>query len=199
MAGPETAAVTKALTVNGEKMSTLDVDERELATAVSRYSTVVSIQTETDFPHGLAVHVVSRPPVMNATDGDRSVPVAADGTLLPAVDTAGADIPNVDVADLPGSGKLAGDSLEVATVAGAAPAPLLPLIEGITVEGESGMEITLKGDIPVIFGDSGQATEKWAAVSAVLANPKVKTLTHLDVRVPERPSIGGAAPPLEGG
>ena len=61
-----------------------------------------------------------------------------------------------------------------------------------------GIEVTLKGGIPVKFGDSDAAEEKWAAVSAILANPQVKTLTHLDVRVPERPSIGGAAPQLKG-
>ena len=61
-----------------------------------------------------------------------------------------------------------------------------------------GIQVTLEGGIPVNFGDSDAAEEKWAAVSAILANPQVKTLTHLDVRVPERPSIGGAAPATKG-
>ena len=61
-----------------------------------------------------------------------------------------------------------------------------------------GIQVTLEGGIPVNFGDSDAAEEKWAAVAAILANPQVKTLTHLDVRVPERPSIGGAAPAAKG-
>ena len=35
--------------------------------------------------------------------------------------------------------------------------------------------------------------EKWAAAAAVLADPKLDSLTSLDVRVPERPAAGGAA------
>ena len=83
--------------------------------------------------------------------------------------------------------------MALATVAGAAPDPMRPLIEGLSFS-EDGIEVVLEGEIPVKFGDPGNEEAKWASVAAVLANPKVKTLTHLDVRVPERPSIGGAAP-----
>ncbi len=113
--GPEAPAVTKALTQTAEKMTTLNVDERELATAVSRYSTVISIQAESDFPHGLTIHVVSRPPVMNATEGGNSVGVAADGTLLPGVDASDVKPSDRRCPELPTSGKVTGDSLEVAT------------------------------------------------------------------------------------
>ena len=41
----------------------------ELATSVSRFPTVVAIETETDFPHGLTVNVTGRPPVLLASDG----------------------------------------------------------------------------------------------------------------------------------
>ena len=68
------------------------------------------------------------------------------------------------------------------------------MIESLVIDAGEGIEVTLKGGIPVKFGDPDRLEEKWAAVAAVLANPQVKTLTHLDVRVPERPSIGGAAP-----
>ncbi len=55
------------------------------------------------------------------------------------------------------------------------------------------MEVTLRGGIPVRFGNGSRATEKWAAAAAVLADPKLDSLTYLDVRVPERPAAGGAA------
>ena len=35
---------------------------------------------------------------------------------------------------------------------------------------------------------------KWDAAAAILADPQIDTLTYVDVRVAERPSIGGAAP-----
>ncbi len=54
--------------------------------------------------------------------------------------------------------------------------------------------MTLRGEIPLYFGGSAGAGEKWAAATAVLADPEIDTLTYLDVRVPERPAVGGAAP-----
>lgn len=192
--GPEEAQVTDALTRAGQGMTTLNVDETELAAAVSGFPTVVAIDTETDFPHGLTVHVTGRPPVLNASDGGPPVPVAGDGTLLRGVDTSEADLPALQVDSLPVKGKLEGQPLALAQVAGAAPEPLRPFIKGLAVNEGDGIEVTLKGRIPVKFGDPGEAERKWDAVAAILANPQVKTLTHLDVRVPDRPSVGGAAP-----
>ena len=192
--GPEAAAVSEALTRSGEKMSTLNVDEAELAAAVSGFPTVVAIQAKTDFPHGLTVEVTGRPPVLTASDGGPAIPVAADGTLLHGVDTSDAGLPDIRVESLPAQGGLEGEPLALAKVAGAAPEPLRPLIEGLTVNAGDGIEVTLKGGIPVKFGDPDSAGAKWTAVSAILANPQVKTFTYLDVRVPARPSIGGAAP-----
>ena len=51
--------------------------------------------------------------------------------------------------------------------------------------------LTLRGGIPVRFGDDSAAGAKWRAAAAVLADPKLDALTYLDVRVPERPAIGG--------
>ncbi|HYH60265.1 MAG TPA: cell division protein FtsQ/DivIB, partial [Solirubrobacterales bacterium] len=136
-------------------------------------------------------------PVVSLTDGGPPVAAAADGTLLRGVEGASEGVPTVNVDDLPATGKLTGDSLALAQVAGAAPPPLRPLIDDISHTGPDSIKIELEGGIPVDFGEAGQAEDKWAAVAAILADPKVKTLTHLDVRVPERPAIGGAAPPLK--
>ena len=53
----------------------------------------------------------------------------------------------------------------------------------------------MRGGIPIRFGTSELAARKWAAAAAVLADPKTETLTYVDVRVPERPALGGAATP----
>ena len=198
ISGPEAAQVTDALERAGKEMTTLNVDEGELADAVSRYPTVVAVQTDSDFPHGLTVEVTGRPPVLMASAGGTAVPVAADGTVLRGVDASAAGLPAIQVESVPVKGALEGEPLALAEVAGAAPEPLRPLIEGLAVESGDGIEVTLKGGIPVKFGDPDAAEEKWAAVSAILADPQVETLTYLDVRVPERPSIGGAAPPVKG-
>ena len=196
--GPETAAVTAALSRTAEKMTTLNVDDEELAASVSRFPTFAAIETDTDFPHGLTIHVTDRPPVLTASDGGPAVPVAADGTLLHGVNVAEAGLPAIQLESVPLKGKLKGEPLALAQVAGAAPVPLRPLIDGLVVIEGDGIQVTLEGGIPVNFGDADAAEEKWAAVSAILANPQVKTLTHLDVRVPQRPSIGGAAPATKG-
>jgi cell division septal protein FtsQ len=198
MDGPEATQVTEALTRSAQKMTTLNVDEAELAAAVSRYPTVVAIETEADLPHGLTVEVTDRPPAVTASDGGPAVPVAGDGTLLHGVDASEEGLPAIQVESVPVKGKLDGEPLALAQVAGAAPEPLLPLIEGLAVDAGDGIMVTLEGGIPVKFGDPDELEGKWTAVAAVLANPQVKTLTHLDVRVPERPSIGGAAPALKG-
>jgi len=197
--GPEAEAVTAALSQRGQEMTTLNLDEEQLASAVSRFPTVVAIDAKPDFPHALTIQVTDRPPVLTATDGGTPVPVAGDGTLLRGVDTEDVALPSLQVDSLPVKGRLTGEPLALAQVAGAAPEPLRPLIEDLTVVAGDGIEVTLKGGIPVRFGDADAPEDKWAAVSAILADPQVKTLTHLDVRVPERPSIGGAAPPSRGG
>ncbi|MDQ2676497.1 MAG: cell division protein FtsQ/DivIB [Actinomycetota bacterium] len=198
MEGPEAAQVTDALTKSARGMTTLNVDERRLAAAVSGYPTVVAVDAQPDFPHGLTIEVTGRPPVLTVSDGGPAVPVAGDGTLLRGVAVAEGGLPAIEVDSLPAKGKLAGEPLALAKAAGAAPAPLRPLIEGLGVEPGEGIEVTLEGALPVKMGDPDALEEKWAAVAAILANPQVKTLTHLDVRVPERPSIGGAAPAPRG-
>ena len=196
--GPESSQVTEALTEAAQDMTTLNVDERELAAAVSGFPTVVAVQANTDFPHGLEVEVTARPPVLIASDGSSEVPVAGDGTLLRGVSAEGEGLPEVGVESIPAGAKLDGEPLTFARTAGAAPDPIRALIKDLAVEPGEGIQVTLRGGIPVKFGDPDALEEKWSAVAAILANPQVKTLTHLDVRVPGRPSIGGAAPPLKG-
>lgn len=183
--------VTAALTGAAKGMSTLDVDAGKLAGAVSGFPTVASVTADASFPHGLTVHVTERNPVLVASDGDRQVPVAADGSLLPGVDAQGANLPVLKVDQIPSAGRLGGEALDEAHVVSAAPKPLAPLIDGITTTHSSGVVITLHGGIALRFGSAAKSTQKWAAAAAVLADPKVTTLGYVDVRVPSRPAIGG--------
>jgi len=192
--GPEQKPVDAALTRAAGEMTTLNVDEDALLAAVARFPTVVGVEADSDFPNGLALTVEERPPVLIAGSGDRTLPVAGDGTVLPGVDVEGEELPAIEVEDLPAQGRLTGDALDLAAVMGAAPKPLRELVEEVSIGGEEGVEITLRGDIPVYFGGSDHAAEKWEAAAAVLADPDIDTLTYLDVRVAERPAVGGAAP-----
>ena len=193
IAGPESEQATAALKKAAGEMSTLNVDEDALEAAVAGFGTVAGISADADFPHGLAIEVDERPPVMLATAGGQELPVASDGTVLPGVDVGEEKLPKVAVEELPAQGRLEGDALAIALVLGAAPEPLRPLIDEVTFAEPEGVQVTLGGDVPVYFGGSEAAREKWNAVAAILANPRIDTLTYVDVRVADRPAVGGAA------
>lgn len=197
VSGPGSDEVSAALKEAAGSMTTLHVRDDELEQAVAGFPTVVSVSADADFPRGLAIRVVDRPPAMLAATEGRELPVAGDGTVLAGLDVGDTPLPRVEVAKLPSQGALQGEDLELARVAGAAPAPLLELIRDLRFDSSEGVEATLEGDVPIYFGTGERAPEKWAAVAAILADPQVDTLTYLDVRVPERPALGGAAPPPE--
>lgn len=192
--GPEQQEVEAALTAAAEDMSTLDVDVGALEAAVARFPTVTGVEADADFPHDLALTVSERPPVLIATAGDQEAPVAGDGTVLQGVDLGDLKLPSVAVEELPAQGRLSGDALEIARVMGPAPPALLELVEEIAIGGEEGVEVTLRGGVPVWFGGADHAAAKWDATAAILADPEIDHLTYVDVRVPERPAVGGAAP-----
>lgn len=196
--GPEREAATQALTEAALEMTTLHVDQAALDAAVATLPTVVGVSAQTDFPHALTLTVQERPPVVLLEGPDGAVPAAGDGTVLAGVATDGLSLPVAEVPDTPAGGKLEGDALEIARVMGAAPGPLRKLVEDVSAGGSEGVTAELRGGIPVYFGGSDKAGVKWAAAAAVLADPKIDALTYLDVRVPERPAVGGAAPPAAG-
>jgi cell division protein FtsQ len=197
LSSPDTPRITDALTKAATTMSTLNVDTAKLEKAVAGFPTVEAVSADADFPHGLTISVDERPPVLLAQSKGESVAVGPDGVLLPGLELGDAAkaLPVLEVDGLPASGKLEDGALSQALVLGAAPAALRPLIEGVSIEGERGVEVVMRGGIPVRFGTPELAAEKWAAAAAVLADPKTETLTYVDVRVPERPALGGAATP----
>jgi cell division protein FtsQ len=187
-------AIVGELTRTAESMTTLHSDDAALQAAAAAFPTVKSVSIQMSFPHGARIEVVEHRPALVATWAGQRVPVAADGTLLPGVpvpDDGG--LPELRVDEAPDGGRLAGDALDEALVLGAAPAELRGLIESVEMSEDYGVEVMLRGEIPVRFGGGGEAAEKWAAASAVLADPKLDSLCNLDVRVPSRPAAGCAA------
>jgi cell division septal protein FtsQ len=189
----EREQIVAELTAVAKQMTTLHVDEDRIEQVASAYPTIRGVSVDPNFPHGMRIEVAERPPRMLVRGGGREVPVAADGTLLAGVPVGEAELPVLEVDEVPGEGALGGEPLEQALVVGAAPEPLRPLIEKVDYTDDYGVEITLRGDIPVRFGSGSGAQEKWAAAAAVLADPKLDALTYVDVRVPVRPAAGGAA------
>jgi len=187
----ERERIVAELTEAARGMTTLHLDREELARVGDRFPTVASLSADPNFPRSLRIEVVERPPALIATTGGERAAVSADGSVLSGV-AAPDGLPTVAVADVPATGRLTGPDLEEALVAGAAPAALAPLIESVAATEEYGVVVELRGGIPVRFGDGVRAADKWAAAAAVLGDPKLTALTYLDVRVPSRPTTGGA-------
>jgi cell division protein FtsQ len=197
----ERAAIIEELTDASESMTTLHVDRGRLESIAAGYPTIASIHIDPNFPHGMRIEVTERPPTMVVQAGEQAVPVAGDGTLLTGVEVSkDENLPVLEVDEAPRGTILEDSQLDQALVVGAAPEELRPLIEHIDMSKEYGVEVTLRGGIPVRFGNAAAASEKWSAAAAVLADPKLDTVSYLDVRVPERPAAGGAdtaLPPTE--
>jgi cell division protein FtsQ len=183
-----------ALTAAAEEMTTLNADVGELERAVEEFPTVASLAIDPSFPNGMEITVTERPPVAIIGMGD-GVAVAGDGTVLGTVSTEDAKLPSIEVPRPPSSGRLDGVALTQAEVLGAAPEPMRPAIEGTEVHKELGVVVNLVEGIDLRFGDASDASEKWAAVVAILADPKLTELDYIDVRLPGRPAVGGAPLP----
>jgi hypothetical protein len=131
--------------------------------------------------------------------GSSAMGVAADGTVLPWLPLpADASLPQLPLTTPPKGPRLAGSALQQALVLGAAPAALRPYIES-SFYGTSGVDVELKAGIELRFGDASQATRKWKATAAVIANPSVTSLDCLDLHAPVHPAICGSGhtlPPI---
>ena len=191
LGGGSSNPATAALVAAGKDMTTLDIDQSRLDQVASRFPEIAAVSADASFPHGLTLHITQRPPRMIADDGDRTLPVAADGTVLTGDDVPqSGKLPSLPVDHLPATGRLSGTSLDDALVLGAAPAPLRREIIGVSSSESHGIEVKLHGGIELRFGTSGAAADKWAAAAAVLADKRLTTLTYVDVEVPKRPAVG---------
>jgi cell division septal protein FtsQ len=140
----------------------------------------------------LTPSLVSSEPVATIGSGSEAVAVAGDGTILTWLPVPEEDEwPRLPLSSPPKGPRVQGSVLEQARVLAAAPAALLPYVEG-SYFGESGIDVKLTSGIELRFGDAGQAARKWKAAAAVLASPSVTTLDYVDLHAPGRPAVGGS-------
>jgi cell division septal protein FtsQ len=143
--------------------------------------------------------LVSSQPVAVIGSGSGAVAVAADGTTLAwlPVPEEG-DLPKLPLRTPPKGPRLQGPALEQVHILAATPPGLLPYVEG-SYYGESGVDVNLTTGIELRFGDSTQASRKWRAAAAVLADPSVTALDYVALYAPNHPDVGGsghALPPV---
>ena len=185
--------IRQALTSAARDMSTLDVNQDALLSAVASYTAVKDVEATAHFPHGLTIRVIQERPVALLQTGGSHVLLAADGSVLkrhPGPRPAARDPHPVGRAHAHADGPLALTELHVA----AAPPPALARrIASIGSGKTRGIVVRLRNGPQVIFGDDTRVDAKWAAAAGVLANPASKGATYVDVRLPERPVAGGLA------
>jgi cell division protein FtsQ len=192
LSGPGAQEIRGALTSTAAGMTTLDVNDGTLRSAVAPYPAVVSIAIHPHPPHGLTIAVRMNVAVAVATFDGHGVAVAADGALLPGVSST--DVPSIRVSG-PAVGRALADrhALDELAVATAAPAPLRSHVADIW-KGPRGLSARLRDGPDLYFGSAVRLRAKWAAVSRVLADPSSAGAAYLDVTVPERVGAGGLEP-----
>jgi cell division septal protein FtsQ len=188
---PGAAQLREQLTEAAKLQTTLHLDEAKLREITSHYPVVRSIEVQPDFPHGLTITVTENTPVALVSAGDRSVPVAADGTLLEGLDTD-ASLPTIRAEALPAERRVpGGETLDRVAVAAAAPEDIRAKVTSITVEPEYGYVAHVEDGPEVWLGGQHRLRLKWAAATAILAEESSQGATYVDVRIPERGVAGG--------
>lgn len=187
--GEQAAAIDAAVRNAARDMTTLHVRPDVLKKAVAPYPIVRDVTASADFPHRLEVTVHQYVPVGLIVAGGTKVPVAGDGTLLRGA--LASKVPVVPL-DSPPAGDMVGDGPARSAVAllAAAPAPLRARVAKVFV-GPRGLTARLRTGTALYFGSGDRLAAKWAAATAVIADPSAKGATSIDLRVPERPAAGG--------
>lgn len=189
VSGPDAGPIRSALIGAARGMTTLDVNMAQLRTAASPYPVVADVHISTQFPHGMRIQVVERPPVALVSVAGRSLPVAGDGTLLHDLNP-GSSLPIVPISVPPGGTRLTGSALQAIRLLAAAPAPLLVRVEQVTTVAGHGLVAKIRGGPSVYFGDASDARAKWVSASEVLADPGSTGAVYVDVTDPVRPAAG---------
>ncbi|MCW2997100.1 MAG: FtsQ-type protein [Solirubrobacterales bacterium] len=192
LSSPQTAAIRSALTGAAQDMTTLHVREELLRSAVARYPVVADVRATGDFPHLLQIRIVEHVPVAALQVGDRTISVAGDGTLLRGVPAT--RVPTIAL-QAPPAGSHLRDPLALAQVRILAAAPKA-LRERVTrmFTGARGMQAQLRDGPAIAFGAPDRLAAKWAALTAVLADPSSAGATLIDLTVPESPAAAGLEP-----
>jgi predicted NAD/FAD-binding protein len=149
----------------------------------------------------VATHLVSSQPVAVIGSGEEdAVAVADDGTVLTWLSVPeNSHLPRLPLSSTPKGPRVQGPALEQVRVLAAAPAALRPYIEG-SYFGESGVDVELTSGIELRFGNAVDASRKWRAAAAVLADPSITALDYVDLHAPGRAATYGSGhtlPPVE--
>ena len=195
LSGPEAPRIRAALSAAAHAMTTLDVREQTLRAAVSPYPVVKGLSVSTSFPHGLRIAVREQQPVAAVSFDGRTVPVAADGTILHEGEATGT-LPTLTVSSPPGDSTIQDpNTLLALRVLGAAPPGMLARITGVAIDYWHGVVLSVRNGPAIYFGRGELLAAKWQAALSVLAAASTAGASYIDVGDPRRPAAGSGASP----
>jgi cell division protein FtsQ len=181
--------IRAALKTTALGMTTLHVRADQLRSATAPFAVVEGLQIETNFPHGLRIHVIEHAPIIALLVAGRRIAVAADGIVLRGV--AEPNLPELRVSTAPAGNRIHDPVvLRMVRVLQAAP-PALRRRARHVADTKRGLAVGLRAGPTVYLGSYDQLAAKWAAAARVLADPASRGATYVDVRLPERPAAGG--------
>jgi hypothetical protein len=153
---------------------------------------VRTLSVTASFPHTLHIAVVEQLPVavLVGPSGARTAAAASGAVLGPSL--AGAALASVAVPELPDRLVRNPGVLECLAVLGAVPRALQALVANVSV-GSKGVTVLLRDGLRVYFGDASRPYAKWLAFARVLVAEGSVAATYVDVRIPERPAVGGGS------
>jgi cell division protein FtsQ len=190
VSGPDAGRIRSALMLAAHNMTTLDVKNGELNTAVAPYPVVKSLSVSTQFPHGMRIRVTEQIPVGEIVVGGRTIAVASDGVLLHDAATT-SKLPTISLPSPPGGTRVTGgQGLGLVALLAAAPYQLLPHVAQASSTAAHGLEAQLRDGPSIYFGDASDLVAKWAAAAAVLADSGSDGAEYIDVTDPQRPATG---------
>jgi cell division protein FtsQ len=190
VSGSSASAVRSALRSAARGMTTVHLSEAQLLASVAAYPVVEDIEVKMDFPHRVSIRVLERLPVaVVAVAGGQRIPATADGFLL----RSGASLdglPEVRLKSAVGVRVTDARALHALALLGPAPRALRARVRSVYAS-RRGLAAGLESGPTLVFGTAERAAAKWAAAARVLADPAAAGGTYVDVRVPERPAVGG--------
>lgn len=192
-------AAREALDFEARQMTTLNLDEDRLREVVSEFASVQNLKADADLPHKVTIVVTERRPVAVARLGGIDVLLTADGLVLKNAQL-GLSLPRLELKGSVVEGKVSDHNLLPALkVLGLAPERLLAKVSRIRWS-KTGIVVQLRNGPRIIFGQATDAALKWAAAARLLADEAVQGARYIDVRIHDRPAVGGlgAAPVTPG-
>ncbi|RST12776.1 FtsQ-type POTRA domain-containing protein [Streptomyces sp. WAC05374] len=175
----------------GAPLVSVDTDDIEdrLRRALPRIDSVDVVRS---WPHGVALHVVERTPVLLLEKGGKFTEVDANGVRFATVDAAkapkGVPLLELTVAQSPSLRRFGADRLTAAAVgvAGDLPGPVAGDTKVLKVRSYDSITLELTGGRTVVWGSGEEGEAKARALTALMkAAPKAG---HFDVSAPTAPA-----------